>query len=311
MATGLGLSSWLGFADESVFGTYVPATKFLRCQKIGLKGDHTQKTKELLGQNSIVTSFKSIKKVSGPIDAPVPITGIEKILRHAFGTLADAGANPYTHTYTLALALPVGLSFHVNRDAASVGVGSAFKYFGNQISKLTLKQEIDDLLMATIDINGQDWGNLNVETPTFTAEAYFDYSNMTITVNAASQIVRGFEFTLDNNLATDRYQLGTRIVRGLGRNGPRHLSGKITKEFESLTEYQLFANLTAVAIVVTWTQAPHSLVLTLPKCYFRGEDPDLDAMGPIMTTMEFDCHQNAAANDEATLVLTNATPTGV
>jgi hypothetical protein len=310
MPTALGQTSWIGFADESVYGTYVAATKFLRPASIGLKGEQSRKVKELLGQPSISTSFASVKKVSGSIKVPGYITGLEKLFKHAIGGVVDAGAGPYTHTYSPAAALPVGLSFHVNRDSASLTGSSAFKYFGCQISKLSFSQGVDDLLEVALDIAGQDWGNLAVETPTFPADTFFDYAGLVVNVGGSPWVVKGFDLELDNNLATDRHQLGSRIVRGMGRKGPRRISGKISKEFESLTEYQTFLNLTNVAIVATWTSGTASLAITLPKCYFKGEDPGVSDSGPIETSMEFEAHKNSADNDELSMVLTNATALG-
>jgi hypothetical protein len=65
-----------------------------------------------------------------------------------------------------------------------------------------------------------------------------------------------FELTIDNNLAGDRYKLGQLARKGLGRGGHRTVTGKISKEYDSLSERNLFRNLTqGCKFRFKWTQA--------------------------------------------------------
>ncbi len=311
MATGFGHNAWVGFADESTYGTYVPATAFLEIMEESFKGSQSKIAKPQLRNISVLNTVSSKKSVGGGFKFQFPLTGAEKLLKHALGTVADTGAGPYTHTYTGADALPTGLSFHVNRDAATVGAGSAFKYFGAQISKLTFSQKIEDFLMCEVEIAGQDWANMAVETPTFPTFSGLDWAMLgTFTVGGSTFAIDDFELSIENTLATDRYKLNSRIVKGLGRSGPRKITGKFTKEFETLAQYALFTNQTNSAIVATWTSSTHSLSLSLPKCYIQDADPATSEAGPIKQTFTFEAFRSSTAGDELSIVLVNGTASG-
>lgn len=311
MATGLGLNSYFGLGDESTIGTGVAATKFLLSNSISLKGVQKRNTKAFLGAASIIDTHNGAKSVSGGIEFPIPVTGAEKILKHSLGGIADSGAGPYTHIYSCTTALPVGISFHVNRDSATVGGTSAFRYVGCQIAKATFKQEHDSMLMLSLDIAGLNWTNVAAETPTYTAPTFFEFSNITtFTFHGIAMSVKSFELTIDNNLATDRTQLGNRVNRGMGRKGQRTVMGKITKEFESITEYQEFLNLSSGSASIVFTNGTNTLTFAMPKTFFRGEDPAVSDSGPIETTMEFEAVQSSAQNDELVVTLVNSTALG-
>ena len=123
--------------------------------------------------------------------------------------------------------------------------------------------------------------------------------------------VKDFEVSVENALASDRYYLGSDKIRGLGRSGPRKVSGSFTKEFESLTEYNLFRNLTSSAIVATWTSGSQSLSLSMPNCYLQAGEPSLSDAGPIMQKFEFEAIRSSTAGDEFALTLINTTASGV
>lgn len=311
MATGFGYNGWIGFATESTYGTYVAAQKFIEITKESIVPERKRLTRPSLRQISVANSYSGKRIVKGSFTAQFNVNGMEKLLYHALGTDSTSGTNPYTHAYTCADTLPTGLSFHVNRDAANVGTGSAFKYMGCNISKLTLTQKMEEPLEITCDIIGQDWGVLNVETPTFPTVALLDYSQLgTFTVGGSTFVISDFEVSVENALVSDRYYLGADKVRGLGRSGPRKVSGSFTKEFESLTEYNLFRNLTSSAIVATWTSGSTSLSLSLPNCYLQTGEPSISDAGPIKQKFEFEAIRSSTAGDELALTLINTTASG-
>jgi hypothetical protein len=311
MATGFGYNGWVGFATESTFGTYVASQKFIEITKESIVPERKQQMRPALRQISINNSFAGKRIVKGNISAQFNINGMEKLLYHALGTDSTTGSSPYTHAYTCADTLPTGLSFHVNRDAANVGTGSAFKYMGCNISKLSLMQKMEEPLEISVDIIGQDWGVLNVETPTFPTLATMNYSQLgTFTVGGNAFVISDFEVSVENALASDRYYLGADKIRGLGRSGPRKVSGSFTKEFESLTEYNVFRNLTSSAIVATWTSGANSLSISMPNCYLQTGEPSISDAGPIKQKFEFEAIRSSTAGDEFALTLINTTASG-
>jgi Phage tail tube protein len=313
-----GFNSYLGFGLETTYGTPVASSKWLELQKDAVKFKQTKISKPTLRNVTINHRVKSKKVVDGDVEIQVPFNGAELLLKHAMGANNTSGPtdSAYTHSMTLAQVLPVGLTLNINRDqanlAANGGVAnSIFTYAGCQIAKLTLKQAMEDFLMATFSFVGQDVSNTAVETPTFPTFIGADYEMFALTIAGGAFACESFELTVDNGLATDRYKLGTSQRKGLGRGTNRKVSGKIVGEFQSLADWQNYKNLGTAALVATWTggligaTSTYTITATLPTVQFDGEDPGVDNSGPLKLTLPFTAYQNAADNDELTLSLKN------
>lgn len=316
MSVGLGLNAWLAFGEEVTYGTAVTRTKFLEITDESIEGKQSIISKPALRQISAVNRVQSKKSVEGNFKFQVPFEGAEKLFKHAMGSIAaPIGSGPYTHILTLAAALPVGLTLEVNRDSAAIGGSSAFLYEGCQISKLTLSQQMDDFLMCEISVLGEDWSLAALTSASFNAINGVDYTMPTVSLNSVTANVRSLDITLDNGLAAERYKLGSRLRKGLGRAQTRKVSGKMTLEFEQLTEYNLFlAQTTLVPLTVTWNNGlgganNKQIILSFPKIAIQGGDPKVSSQGPIEIDIEFDAFMSSAQNDEMGLTLINSTST--
>jgi hypothetical protein len=311
MATGFGLNSWLAFGEESTYGTAVARTKWLEITEESIAAKQSIISKPALRQVSASNRVQSKKDVGGAFSFQAMFEGMEKIIKHAMGTVAAvSGAGPYTHAFSLASALPAGLTIEVVRDAAAIGGSSAFLYEGCQISKLTLKQGIEDFLMVEAEVIGEDFSLVAATATSFTTFNGIDWSMLTTsTLNGASIKLQAWEMTIENGLAADRFKLGQRIRLGLGRAQTRKISGKLTAEFEQVTEYNLFAaQTTLVPLVIGYDNglggaSNKQFTFTLPKVAIQGDPPKVADQGPIKMEISFDAFQNAAQNDEMTATL--------
>lgn len=316
MATGFGSNAWLGFAEESTYGTYVSPTKFLEITEENVIGEQSWIPKNTLRSASQSQKVRSKKNVSGSFKANLGFTGFERIFKHALGSSATTGAGPYTHTASLASALPVGLSLHVNRDADAVGTGSAFKYEGCQITKLTLAQEVEAIATIEVEILGEDFGNVNVATPTFPTFEQCDWESFSLFIggNIDDYVqVKNFEISIENQAADDRYVLGSRIRVGVGRSGPRKISGKFGMEFASLALYTEWANLSDVAtIVAKWDNglsgSSQRKIEISAEAVIQSGSPAVSDPGPIVVEFTFEGF-SSSANSELSVVSINGTST--
>jgi hypothetical protein len=158
-----------------------------------------------------------------------------------------------------------------------------------------------------IEVIGQS--NALVATPstTFPAGRPFDWDDFGVTMFGGARGVRNFELTLENALADDRYFLGSAYRTGLGRSGPRKISGSVTLELSSMADYAYFRNLDTTSIVASWTvNGSYYLTVTMPKCYIQGDEPTVSDAGPVLWTANFEAFQSAVANDELSIALGNA-----
>jgi hypothetical protein len=309
MAQGFGYESWIGVGVESTYGTAVARSKFFELASESIKFKTGRTPKPSLRGLSADRVVPVKEGVDGSFEIQFPYSGAEVLLKHAMGAVNTSGSSPYTHEFTLADSLPVGLSVEVNRAAALIGGSSSFLYEGCQIAKWSLKQSAEEFLMFSADIVGEDSSNVAASSPTFATwdGAHWGEVN-NISLNSTTHISRieSFELNVDNALATDRYRLGSRLRKGLGRSGPREVTGSITAEFDALTLTDLYRNETAFPIEIAYLGSGGAgMTITLPNCRLEGDDPGVESSGPIKLTLNFRAYQSAAANDELAIELIN------
>lgn len=317
MAQGYGHNGWVGVGRETVWGTRVAPTVFERPTEESMKLNQSKLGLPVLGLTSMYRNVSSRRFVDGGFKFFAGFNGmLPVLLKDAIGSVAsaqDSGTAAYDHDYTLVNALPVGLSVQCSRDAANIG--TAYDYEGCQIESLTLRQGNEAPLEVEVAFQGEEETKQSEATESFATLYQIDYSMLTVQVNSVAQNVREAELTIANDLATDRNNLGSRLRAGLGRGaGPREITGSLLIEFDAVTEYDLFRDLTEVGIQLTWdapansitTGKAYQLDITMSQCYIEGP-PDIGMKdgGPLMLPIEFRAFATTAGNDELVAAIKN------
>lgn len=315
MPSAFGINTVLGFAEESTYGTGVTPSKFLdQVLEESFMLDRPFTSKPHLRSVSQMVRVQGKTTVSGGFKALMGFNGLERIMKHALGSNATTGAGPYTHTASLANALPVGLTFYVCRDIA---VYDAWSYKGCQISKLTIRQAVEEIAEIEVEVVAKDAEVVTESTPTYATFQQADWIYIGAVVLAGvSTSVRDVELTIENALSTDRYNLGATTIVGLGRSGPRKISGKFSFEVTDNINSDLYRSQlsldTPPTLTLTWTNgdagtALRSLTVTAKVILTKFEMNTKDA-GPIIANCEFECYATAS-NNELTIVTVNNTAT--
>jgi hypothetical protein len=316
MSTGFGYNSWIGFAPESTYGTAVASAKYLELLDESIKLDNPIIERPTLRQLMRFNQVPGKRGASGSFKVQVPLTGAERLFDAALMLLnTAAGAGPYTHTWFAApSSWGTGLSLHINRDSAAIGSTSSFVYSGCMVAKTTFVQEAEDYLTAEFEIVGKDEALEAVETPTFPTFAGFHWAaggtGFSCSINSTATPIKRWELTIENGLADDRFNLGSRTRVGIGRNGMRKISGSIDMEFSSLVEYNLFVAQTGVVIEFDYNvSATQRLTIRMGNCFLRGGTPNVSDAGPIPLKVDFDAYTANGTTSEISIVLTNSTAT--
>lgn len=260
---------------------------------------------------------KSKRMVGGSIQHYMPYQGAELLIRHATGgtpTSAQIGSTGvYTHTFILGEKLPeAGLSVVVARDAVASGVSDAMRYDSCQIGDLTLTQDLEGRMMLALEFQGREESLINTPTPTYPTAPEVDWTELTtLTVEGGTVNASLAEFKISNPLADDRFKLGSRLRKGLGRGDMRVVTGKLLLEFDSMTEYALFRGMTECAIAAEWTGAiaagstAYKFRIDIPRAVFSGTTPNAGDSGPISFEMPFDAFLGDSDEDEITIEIDN------
>lgn len=314
MSTGFGRKSWVGFANEVTYGTPVASAKFLELQEESMKLDNPVIDRPTLRQLTRVNMVPGKKSVDGSVKVQFPATGMEYLIDAAMGRaqVVTGASSPYEHAWALH---PSGgtipsVALHIARDPAAIGGTSSHVYHGCMVQKLTLVQEAEDFLTAEFEFVGEDESYEAAETPTFPTFAGFHWAQLSCSINSVVTPIKRWELTIENPLATDRFNLGTRTRVGLGRSGGRRVSGSIELEWSALTERAFFTGQTSTALLFDYNiSATQRLQLLMDKVYFQEAVNSVADAGPIPLKMSFDAYSTGPTFSELSIALTNATAT--
>lgn len=317
MSQGSGYNAYVGIGEETTYGTAVAPTVFPEIESENLKGKRTPVMTKTLGSLSRRRTVKSKAEVSGGFKFPLVWNGLEKIFKHVFGegSFNTSGAGPnYTHAVTLKASMPTtkpGLTIVSNRDAASLGVGTMFRYKGCQINKLTLSQEIDSPLMCEVEVLGSDFDNVNIAAATFPTWDPIEFGQMTIAqmhaAAATDLLIRKVSLSIDNKLESI-FRLTDYKAKGTNRADHREVMFECEIELQDLAVYAKLRDQLTDDFKFKWQKdANTTLTLTLPKAFLDGEEPDTSGPGPYYFSVKGQALMNAADNDELTLDLLNQT----
>lgn len=318
MGQAFGHATVVGYGAQSAFGTKVAPEVWLEATQESMALTQSAIRQPTLARAGVNRYTPSKRLVGGSIQHYVPYQGMELLLKHATGgnvSTAEIGSTGvYTHTFTLGEKLPeAGLSVYVGRDAGAIG--KAFVYDSCQVADLTLTQDLEGRMMAAIELQGRDEVEDDEDTPSYPTAPEVQWTELTtltmsdgtpITVDASLT-----EFKISNPLADDRFKLGSRLRKGLGRGDVRSVTGKLNLEFDKLAEYRFFSQLKEAVIIAEWTgpiaagTTPYKFRIEIPKAVFSGSTPQAGDSGPISFEMPFDCFIGGGGQDEIAIKVSN------
>ena len=309
MPVGQGHDAYLGFATQSTLGTLAARTKFLDIISESLAAQLTRTHSDLLGSASRRQYVETGAQSGGVVELEGNYEGLETLLYHAIGakTSAQQGTTTaYKHTLSLAKALPSpGLSIEVERDIR------AFFYEGCKINQITFTQEPNAYLRVALDLLGRNETDGAATTPTFPKDLPIHQPQFAFTIDGTAIAVNRFDLTINNNLE-QRPKLGDAAPKEIIRNGAREVSGSFEADFEDTAQYAKFIENASIGLVAAWTGAAiastykYEMKLSMPKCYYEGQTPQVGGRGPITVPFTFMAmEQTRAAQDELEVELTN------
>jgi hypothetical protein len=254
-----GLGSSLGWAVETVYGTYVAPTKWaefnsekLSLQKkiISNEGLRGGARMGRVGRRVVTT-----REATGSIDLDVSSRGFGVMLTHALGTptpaateIATSGVYRQVHT----IGEPSrSLTVQVAKPQSDAVV-KPYTYVGCKIPSFELSCAVDQYLSMKLDVDARDetTGQTLVAPSYVTAdEEMYHFGQLEIQIGGtvsttdgiasvadAADIVgcKGFSVKHALPLATDRYFAGASSLKAAPlENGMRDITGNVSAEFAS------------------------------------------------------------------------------
>ena len=285
-----GLDAQLGLAEESTYGTYVAAARFLPFVSEGMKYDIARNSSKGIrtGQRVDRTDqwIAGRKDPKGTIELELANKGFGLLFKHALGTVTTTtDGTGKKHSCVIGDLYGKGLSVQIGRPDVAATV-QPFTYTGTKIDEMEISQSLsgDGFPMLKLSTVAQDQTTAQtLATASAPAETeLFHWSGLGITVaGSAYSLLGNASIKVKTSLKEDRFKAGSATRLEPIENKRRDITGSLVGEFESLTAYNRVVNGTVVPVVFTWstvstydTAKPYKLVVTLPNCRFDSEVPN-------------------------------------
>lgn len=221
-------------------------------------------------------------------------------------TAGTSVVTAFDHTFTLTDDLPVGLTMEVDRDI------TAFIYDGCKVNTLGMSIDTGGFLLLNVGIIGQDETTGSVTSATLPTANLVCFVTGVVTYGGSTKNVKSANFTLNNNLSTDRRFIGSRTMSEPQRSAKIEVTGTMTIEFETTAEYDDFRNATSRTLVLTFTELTalkgtiyRTITVTFPIIKLTGKTPTISDAGVIMLELPFKAYATDSATREFNVVVRN------
>jgi hypothetical protein len=313
----LGRDLRFAIGEESTWGTEASRTMTIRGKSSTVMARATHEPLPHLVSAASVgavqsESFEAKERTSGTIEAVAGYAGngLGLLLKHAMGTVADAGTGPYTHTFTMASTLPTGLSACQQR-----GTANAEEFYGGKVSKLVLSVEAGKPMFVMADMVFKNAGARAAASPSLPALASFtpvlhnEAGNLAF--NSVNYSPRNFKLTIDNGLDSDGvHELGTLYIAEPDRGDYVNVTIECDLVYRTDALYTAHLAKTAANVTLTFTSGSMSLAFTLHNAILEKCEDPISAAGYITQSVRWRGYADAS-NSGLAIVLTNNTATGI
>lgn len=289
----LGRDSFVGFGEETVWGTAVARTLWFRLVSENLRRSVTKVSRGVLAEagasGNIRSHYRSQDKVAGDIVLLAGYEGQGVLWKHAlWGTPTTSApvGGIYTHTFKLGTAPPTGgLTVEVIRGTAT----TAALYEGMRITKMSWEVEAGGLVRITLSVLGQTSTLPAAGTATITTnELDVIHSQVGVVVwNAQNYAARMVRVEIDNKLV-ERQLLGDLTMKEPKQGDFRDVRVSMDAELENDNLQVGYtadteANLTCAITGVS----SRTMALTLHKAYIDDNSAPLSQVGVIAENTVF------------------------
>jgi len=256
--------------------------------------------------------------VSGPMVLYVDPGSIGTLLKHAIGSVADTGSDPYTHTYTPG-DLPTGMI--LEKDfGSSVGSTARYEKFGGcRVNSLNLIFPKEGWPTLNLDILGASraFGSSPLDgTPDDNSVVPFNMHESSLNEGGSSiAVVTNGNIQIANNLVTDNYTVGNGGERYNAPEGLAVISGQITALFEDKTLLDKAINDTDTSLKIVLSRGTgdgsdgnEEFSLEVQNMLYEEDSPPIDGPAGIMQTLNFHGYLDGS-NTGIEAILKNAVAT--
>lgn len=228
------------------------------------------------------------------------------LLKHAFGSVATTGANPYDHTLTPDTDGVVGLSSLLVRGSGLTTPAELFT--GCRVNRLELEVTAQSYMTWRASFIAQMNGGAAAiaGTPAFTAaEEILANHGGSFSWNARTPYLRRFKVTIDNNLRRRPY-IGVKGTDAPVPGGHGSILVEIERSFEDHDLYtDYLAEVAADAALVFTGTGSNRLTVNVHNMKITGLSQPSDQPGELVQRITARGFSNPSSEQGASLVMRN------
>lgn len=228
-----------------------------------------------------------------------------RLLKHVLGdTVVTTGTGPYTHTIKRG-ALPVSLFI----EKGFQDIGQFVVYNGVRIESMQLNVQPEGLIAGSIEVRGatitRDTVSLDATPTDLGHNAIIHHEADLVEEGGVAMELLGLEFTITNNLDTEKYRVGSRFRRSMPE-GVGECTGTVTFAFEDETQFEKWINETASSLKFRFTQGANSITFYFPNVKYTGDGvPKIETDKGIVTALPFRAIHDGTENSDVVITLVN------
>jgi hypothetical protein len=282
----LGKDARISAGEESTAGTEVARTAVARLVSTTLqRAIERDVVPHLVGSGAAAANpvdfFETVAMVGGDLEINAAYQGsaLGLWLKHAMGAVATTGAGPYAHAFSLAGALPAGLSLCVERGSGGLGDE---ELLGCKISSFELSVAPGQVMACRMSIIGMGGSARGSDSPPGLATLYpitHKHAGQ-LSFDSASYTLSAFTLRVDNNL-TPLPELGSLYSSEPQRNGFQTI--EIEAELVARSDALFTASLASTQgdVTITFTDSTRSLAIVLHNAVIFSYSDPISAFGVI------------------------------
>jgi hypothetical protein len=311
MPTGTGIDAQLGLAEETTHGTAVAANRFLEflSESLSMEVARLDSASIGAGRRGLRRWASGQRTVGGDLNLELTTKGLGVLLKHAIGSVATTGTTPnFIHTFTPG-DLPPGLTVQVGRPSTD-GTVRPFTYPGCQVASWGVSCSVGEIGQMTLNLTGQDETTATA-LATRTAPTGVDlltFTQGTLTVGGTAIPVSSADFTVDNGLTVDRWQLGSALRRVPLQTALRSVTGSFTAEFRDLALYTAYVNGTEATLSLVFAKNANEGLTVEANVRYDGTTPTVGGPDELAQEVPFRGIDNGSLFYRAVYRSTDATP---
>jgi len=268
-----GMAAQIAFKAETVYGTYVAPD---RC--FPLVNESMKKMPKRLESAGIISGARVLRsqqwspgdiEVGGSVGLELYDRSIGRLLGWCFGSVATAGAGPFTHTFTPGDLADDFFTMQIGRPDRG-GVVRPFSYLGCMVKSWEIACKAGEIATLGLDVVAQDVVTSQALIANTLAAGIrpMTYTGATVSIGGTATKVRDMKVSGDNALAIeDRRFLGSGLIDQPLEAELRPYKGSFELDFADLAQYDRLINASEFAFVWTLTAGAQTLVTTMNVRY--------------------------------------------